>query len=58
MTAGYGILMGVIGTIITVIGFFVAYKVASMSQEKSKDLEQINPITEFWKDYPGHKDKD
>ena len=58
MTASYGIMMGVIGTIITVIGFFVAYKVASMSQEESKDLEQNNPITEFWKDYPGHKDKD
>ena len=58
MTASFGILMGVGGTIITVIGYFVAYKVASTSQEECKDLEEYNPITEFWKDYPGHKDKD
>ena len=57
MTASFGILMGVGGTIITVIGFFSAYKVASHKREDS-ELEQDNPIKEFWKDYPGHKDKE
>ena len=57
MTASFGILMGVGGTIITVIGFFIAYKVASHKREDS-ELEQNNPIKEFWKDYPGHKDKE
>lgn len=54
MTAGFGILMGVGGIIITVMGFFVAYKVATY--KRSNEKEPDNPITEFWKGFPG-KDK-
>lgn len=57
MTASFGILMGVGGTIITIIGFFIAYKVASY-KKKDNELEQDNPIKQFWKDFPGHKDKE
>ena len=57
MTASFGILMGISGTIITVIGFFIAYMVASY-KKKDNELEQDNPIKQFWKDYPGHKDKE
>ena len=57
MTASLGILMGVGRTIITIIGFFIAYKVASYKREDS-ELEKDNPIKQFWKDYPGHKDEE
>lgn len=57
MTASFGILMGVGGTLITITGFFIAYKVASY-KKKDNELEQDNPIKQFWKDYPGHKDKE
>lgn len=57
MTASFGILMGVSGTLITIIGFFIAYMVASY-KKKDNELEQDNPIKQFWKDYPGHKDKE
>ncbi len=50
--------MGFSGIIITVIGFFIAYKVATYKNKDDNELDKNNPITEFWKDYPGHKDKD
>lgn len=46
--------MGISGTIITVIGFFIAYKVASY-EKKNNELDENNPVTQFWKDYPSNK---
>ena len=56
MTAEFGLGMFFFGVTVTVIGFFIAYKVASYKKEE--DLEPNNPIKEFWKDYPGHKNKE
>tara|TARA_E500000081_G_scaffold126187_1_gene133211 strand:- start:94 stop:327 length:234 start_codon:yes stop_codon:yes gene_type:complete len=53
LTAEFGILMGIGGIIITVIGFFIAFKIATY--EKTDKEEPDNPITEFWKDFPGNK---
>ena len=46
--------MGIGGIIITVIGFFIAFLIATY--EGKKEEEPNNTITEFWKDFPG-KDK-
>ena len=54
MPASFGILMGISGIIITVIGFFIAYSIASQ-KEKDDDLDVNNPVAQFWKDYPSNK---
>ena len=55
MSASFGILMGISGTIITVIGFFIAYKVATYKKKDDNELDENNPVAEFWKDYPSNK---
>lgn len=55
MSASFGILMGVSGTIITVIGFFIAYKVATYKKKDDNELDENNPVAQFWKDYPSNK---
>lgn len=54
MTAEFGILMGIGGTLISIIGFFIAFKIATY--KRPNEEEPDNPITEFWKGFPG-KDK-
>ena len=56
MPADFGILMGVSGIILTVVGFFIAFKIATYKDDK-EELEPDNPITQFWKDYPGNDKK-
>tara|TARA_B100000927_G_C16438252_1_gene458573 strand:- start:1262 stop:1429 length:168 start_codon:yes stop_codon:yes gene_type:complete len=52
MTAGYGIALGIIGTLLTILGFGIAFAVAS---RKKKEIDKSSPTYQFWKDFPGHK---
>tara|TARA_B100000929_G_C15206850_1_gene317774 strand:- start:320 stop:478 length:159 start_codon:yes stop_codon:yes gene_type:complete len=51
MTVVNGITLGIIGTILTIVGFGLAFWIAT---HKKKDLlDKSNPVYRFWEDYRG-----
>ena len=60
MDFSYGLGMGVLGTSITIIGFFIAYVVAFKNYEKAihKTIKKHNPMFDLMKDMPGSKQGD
>ena len=56
----HGILFFIIGTTITIIGFFIAYVVAFKNYENAihKTTRKSNPMFDLMKDMPGSKQGD
>tara|TARA_B100000085_G_scaffold180622_1_gene164829 strand:+ start:5834 stop:6007 length:174 start_codon:yes stop_codon:yes gene_type:complete len=53
MTVEYGLLMGVLGTSITLIGFFIAYLVANNFVIKKQKKREPSPIDDLRKNIYG-----
>ena len=53
MTIEYGLLMGVLGTSITLIGFFIAYLVANNFVIKKQKKRESSPIDDLRKNIYG-----
>ena len=49
MTLEHGILLGFIGCSVTVVGFFIAYMVASNNVEKKNKPKEKGPVADLMK---------
>lgn len=49
MTLVDGLILGILGTLLTIVGFGFAFWISNY--EKKEKLDKHNPIYRFWKDY-------
>ena len=58
MDAIHGISFGFIGTLITIIGFYIAYNIAYKTVIKKDEKKQKGPLHDLLKNIPGSKQGD
>ena len=46
-----GLILGIGGTLLTIVLFYIALWIGTHDQEKENQLEEDNPITRFWRDF-------